>query len=77
MDELLVSLHTHHTKQHSEQCAKKEQKGPVKAKVHASQTKSLVLVFFDYQGIIYTNHTPKEAMVNAMYIRMWLYRLVG
>jgi hypothetical protein len=76
MDELSVSLHTLVTKQLSEQCAKKEKKGSVKAKVHASQTKSLALDFFDYQGIIYTNHAPKETMVNARYIRMLLYRLV-
>jgi hypothetical protein len=54
----------------------RKKEGPVKAKAHAPQMKSLALVFFDYQGIIYTNHAPKETMVKARYIRMSLYRLV-
>jgi hypothetical protein len=39
-----------------------------------SQKKNLALVF-DSQGIIYTNHIPKETMVNATYIRILQYSL--
>jgi hypothetical protein len=38
--------------------------------------KSLALVFLDSKGIIYTNHAPKETMVNILYIRIGLYKLV-
>jgi hypothetical protein len=40
-------------------------------------TNNLALVFFDTQGIIYINLVPKETMVNATYIRILQYRLVG
>jgi hypothetical protein len=63
-DELPVSLHTPETKQHSEQSAKKVQKGLVKAKVHGSKTKSLAMVISDSQVKIYTNNIPKETMVH-------------
>jgi hypothetical protein len=53
-DELSVSLHTPETKQHSQQSAKKGQKGLVKAKVHGSKTKSLAMVIFDSKVKIYT-----------------------
>jgi hypothetical protein len=38
--------------------------------------KSLALVFFDSQGIIYTDHIPKGTMVDTTYIRIGLYRVV-
>jgi hypothetical protein len=76
-DELSVSFHTPETQQHSKQSANKGQKGPVKAKVHGSRTKSLAMVIFDSQVKIYTNNVPKETMVNPEYIRIALYRLVN
>jgi hypothetical protein len=65
-------LHTPETKQHSEQSAKKGQKGLVKAKVHGSKTKRLAMVIFDSQVKIYTYNVPKETMVNPEYIRIAL-----
>jgi histone-lysine N-methyltransferase SETMAR len=40
----------------------------VKAKVHATRTKQMVLVFFDSKGLIYTNYVPRGTTVNANYI---------
>jgi hypothetical protein len=33
--------------------------GPVKAKVHAMRTKTMMLVFFNLQWLLYTNYVPK------------------
>ncbi len=32
--------------------------GPIKAKVHATRTKQIVLAFFDNESLIYTNYIP-------------------
>ncbi len=69
MDESAVSFHTPKTKRQSRQWVKKGQPGPIKARVHASRTKQMVLVFFDAKGVIYTNYVPKGETVNASYIR--------
>ncbi len=76
MDESAVSFHTPETKQQSKQWVKKGQPGPLKAKVHASRTKQMVLVFFDAKGVIYTNFVPKGQTVNASYIRTALARFL-
>jgi hypothetical protein len=59
MDELAVSFHTPETKQQSMQWLPKGQPGPVKAKVHATRTKQMVLAFFDSKGLIYSNYMPR------------------
>ena len=40
----------------------------MKAKVHASREKQMVLAFFDNKGLIYTNVVPKGQTVNGNYI---------
>jgi histone-lysine N-methyltransferase SETMAR len=68
MDESAVSFHTPETKEQSKQWLKKGEPGPIKAKVHATRTKQIVLAFFDAKGLIYTNYVPKGTTVNANYI---------
>jgi [histone H3]-lysine36 N-dimethyltransferase SETMAR len=68
MDESAVSFHTPETKQQSKQWVKKGQPGPIKARVHATRSKQMVLVFFDSQGVIYTDYVPKGDSVNSQYI---------
>jgi hypothetical protein len=68
MDESAVSFHTPQTKQQSKQWLVKGELGPIKAKVHASRSKQMVLAFFDSKGLIYTNYVPKGSTVNANYI---------
>jgi hypothetical protein len=68
MDESVVSFHTPETKQQSKQWLKKGEPGPIKAKVHVTRAKQMVLAFFDAKGLIYTNYVPKGTMVNARYI---------
>jgi histone-lysine N-methyltransferase SETMAR len=68
MDESAVSFHTPETKQQSKQWLKKGEPGPIKAKVHATRAKQMVLAFFDAKGLIYTNYVPKGTTVNANYI---------
>ena len=47
MDETAVSMHTPETKSQSKQWLKKGTPGPIKAKVHATRTKQMVIAFFD------------------------------
>ena len=68
MDESAVSFHTPETKQQSKQWIKKGMPGPLKAKVHATRTKQMVLAFFDSKGLIYTNYMPRGTTINAIYI---------
>jgi histone-lysine N-methyltransferase SETMAR len=77
MDETAVSFHTPETKQQSKQWVKKGQPGPLKARVHASRTKQMVLVFFDAKGVIYTNYVPRGESVNASYIKKALARFLA
>ena len=68
MDENMVSFHTPETKRMSKQWIKKGQPGLVKARVHASRTKQMVLAFFDADGLIYTRMVQKGKSVNAAFI---------
>lgn len=68
MDETMVSFHTPETKRQSKQWTKKGSPGPLKAKVHATRTKKMVLAFFDSKGLVYTNIVPKGQTVNSDYI---------
>ncbi len=63
-----MSFHTPQTKQQSKQWLVKGQRGPIKAKIHGSRTKQMVLAFFDSKGLIYMNHMPRGTTVNAKYI---------
>jgi len=56
MDESAVSFHTPETKQQSMQWVKKGQPGPVKARVHASRQKQMVLAYFDTAFVIYMDY---------------------
>ncbi len=46
MEETMVSYHTPQTKRQSKQWIEKVKPGPIKAKVHASRTKQMLLAFF-------------------------------
>jgi hypothetical protein len=76
MDESAVSFHTPETKRASKQWVEKGQPGPRKAKVHATRTKKMVLVFFDMKGAIYMNYITKGETVNAEYIKKALARFL-
>jgi hypothetical protein len=68
MDETMVCYHTPETKRQSKQWVKRGQPGPIKAKVHASRMKQMVMAFFDSKGLIYTHIVPKGQPVNANHI---------
>ena len=68
MDESAVSFHTPETKQQSKQWIKKGQPGPIKARVHASRQKQMLLAYFDSKGVIYTDYVPRGKTVNSQYI---------
>jgi hypothetical protein len=68
MDETMVSYHTPQTKRQSKQWIEKGKPGPIKAKVHASRTKQMLLAFFDSKGLVYTHIIPKGTAINANYI---------
>ncbi len=59
MDETMVSNHTPETKKQSKQWIPRGQPGLLKAWVHPSRTKQMVVVFFDSRGIIYTPYRPQ------------------
>ncbi len=67
MDETMVCHHTPETKKQSMQWIKKGQPGLLKARVHASRTKQMLLAFFD-KGVIYSCIFPKGLPVNSKYI---------
>ncbi len=68
VDETMVSLHTPETKKQSKRWVPKGQPGPVKARIHASRTKFMVMAFFDAAGLIYSHLVPQGQSVNAAYI---------
>jgi histone-lysine N-methyltransferase SETMAR len=68
MDESAMSFHTPESKMQSKQWTKKGKPGPIKAKVHATRSKHMVLAFFDNEGLICTNYVPKGQRINAIYI---------
>jgi hypothetical protein len=61
-------MHTPITEQQSKQWLKKGTPGPVKARFHATRTKTMVLAFFDSKGMIYNNYVPKAQTVNKEYV---------
>jgi hypothetical protein len=76
IDEFAISFHTPEMKRESKQWVKKDQPGPRKSKAHATQTKKMVLVFFDAKGVIYMNYVCKVETVNAKYIKKALARFL-
>ena len=68
IDESVVSVHTPETKQQSKQWPRKRLPGPIKAKIHATHSKQMVVAFFEATGLIYTNYMPRGTRVNANYI---------
>ena len=68
MNKSAVSFFTPETKQKSKQWLKKGLSGPVKAKLHLTRTKQMVLAFFFNKSLIYTNFMPRGTMVNTNYI---------
>jgi len=76
-DESSILFHTPQTKRQSKQWTKKGQPGSIKAKVHASRTKQMVLVFFDAASvIIFMNYVPRGETVNVEYIKKALARFL-
>jgi histone-lysine N-methyltransferase SETMAR len=67
MDETMVCYHTPQTKKQSKQWIKKGLPGPIKARVHASRTKQMVMALFDSKGLIYTHIVPRGTTINAIY----------
>jgi hypothetical protein len=53
----------------SKQRVKKSQPDFRKTRVHATQTKKMVLVFFNAKGLTCKNHVPKGKTVNAEYVK--------
>jgi len=75
-DETMVSEHMPETKRQSKKWVQKGEPGPIKAKVHMSWAKHMVLAFFDAKGLIYTNIVPRGKTVNADYIVKTLQRFL-
>ena len=63
-----MSFHTPESKEQSKQWLPKGTPGPIKARVHASRRKEMVLAFFDNRGMIYTNYVDVGTTVNADYV---------
>jgi hypothetical protein len=69
MDKTMVSFHTLETKKQSKQWIEKRKPGPIKARVHTSQTKQMVMAFFNSCWLIYTHIVLKDSKINnAIYI---------
>jgi hypothetical protein len=62
MDERMVCYYPPQTKKQYQQWIKKGQPGPIKAKVHASQTKQILLTFFDGKFLIYSQIVPRAPL---------------
>ncbi len=67
MEETMVSPHTPVMKKKSKQWIKKGWSDPIKARVHASRTKQMLLALFDSKGLIYTI-MHLGSTINANYI---------
>ncbi len=65
MDVSAILFHTPEAKGQSKQWLPKGQPGPVKAKLHGTRTKQMVLAFFYSMGLIYIGPMPMGTIVNA------------
>ena len=72
----IISMHTPETKKPIQVVAKKGIPGPIKAKVHATLTKQMVIAFFDTQGMVNTNCVPMGETVNAAFFLESLQRFM-
>ena len=68
MDKSAVSFHTPESKEQSKQWLPKGQSGPIKAKVHTTRKKQMVMAFFDAEGPIYHHYVATGTKVNGDYI---------
>jgi len=68
MDETMVSLHTTESKIMLKQWVEKGQPFPIKARVHASPNKIMVLAFVYSKGLTYTNNVPHGTTNNSAFI---------
>jgi hypothetical protein len=59
MDETMVSYHMPEMKKQSKQWIPRGQPGPLKARVHSSRTKQMVMAFFNLRAMIYTHIVPR------------------
>jgi hypothetical protein len=48
----------------------------IKARVHKSRMKQMVMAFFDSRGLIYTHIAPRGATINADYTIMVLGKFI-
>ncbi len=67
MDQTMVSYHTPKTKKQGKQWIPRGQPGSLKARVHASLTKQMVVAFFDLRSMIYTHIIPRGTSINTDY----------
>jgi hypothetical protein len=65
IEKAIVSYHNRETKKQSKQWIPKGELGPLKARVHANQTKQMVMAFFNSGGLIYTLIISSGAAINA------------
>jgi hypothetical protein len=70
MDESAVLIHMPETKQQSKQWLAKGTPGPIKAKVHDSRKKQMVLAFFDSKALTRILKVLKEKRL-TMTARNW------
>jgi hypothetical protein len=59
MDKIMMSYHSLETKKQSKQRIPKGQPGSLKGQVHISQTKQMIMGFFDSWGLIYLHIIPR------------------
>ena len=63
MDESAISFHTPETKQKSKQWLPKGTPRQIKARIHASRKKQMVVSFFDNKDLIYHHYVELGAKV--------------
>ena len=65
--ETMVSIHTPENKRKSNQCINKGSPDPIKARVHASHMKQMVITFFNADRLINTKIVKKWKSVKATF----------
>lgn len=66
-DESWVNFYTPELKSQSQQWLPKGSNPPIKAKRVASEKKTMLILFFDFEGPIYQHHVPKATTINSKY----------
>jgi histone-lysine N-methyltransferase SETMAR len=67
MDETWICYSTPELKIQSSEWLPKGSEPPKKAKVNRSEKKVMLIVFFDYEGIIYHHYVPHGTSINSTY----------